>query len=710
MPYNSFPRVPRAPSASTSAAHKLKSLRISPDLDALLKQDELVRLGQEASESLYTNPLPSPIYSQDLANTPKSSHLSIPPLSPYSPLYSGMPGSSSSSTSSYANNWSPPLSRGSVSCHTPDTSIASLSSMVRGEPMLKSLPPPPRPGSGYRPGTAEKRRATDPSSPLIQLGTSEKSPLRSLTAPIFRLELPGSTRRSSAVTQTVAEGDVLTNEVTKLAISEQHGPVERSVSETGTFKLRAKHSFPSSSDSQGPYASAVFCNNDPALIHIASSPRPIHSPVSSVSSPSSSDSSATITPDRCEMGLRTSPIPPIPISQKQPRHALRSPKSAHDTGHRSHGSAPSAGHAPTVKIHSMARGSSRRVLSVEDVLGELFNKEDALDSLRILARTQTGLMDVPLSPERSTSRHNHRHQIRVRGRSTQGTEASFLRMGLEDDASDAEQEGQFRSSNTNSRSTHSVPPAPCICPASSTEVSVMDLDEEHRARHPHSGGIGSEDGRLLRSSDRSFTTKEKQVSSRSSLSYVHVKRKDGYSAALGSRSGSTESCGDVLEQSAVSRSRPAQILISSAADWNAPSSPPTYSNSDASPQLPKVVPPSPLSASFDRSFAFSGYPSSAELDLAVNQLTSGTEEVSFRQNRSSLVTVCSCTESEESCTLSRRPGSFSTLAFGHSTSVKRKKRSRESLDQETVDSESSSRLERLARIRGRSQFGYRVFI
>jgi hypothetical protein len=180
-------------------------------------------------------------------------------------------------------------------------------------------------------------------------------------------------------------------------------------------------------------------------------------------------------------------------------------------------------------------GSSHRVLSVEDVLGELFKKEDALDSLRILAQTQIGLIDevedMSLSPEQSTSKN------RAGARSIRGTETSFLRMGPEEDNGD----GSDAERPTDSRSNpHSVPFAPCIYPAPSTEVSVMDLDEEHSARHPYSGGIGSEHGRLLPSSDGSVTTKEKQVLLRSSLSYGHLKRENGCSAVLGSRSESTE--------------------------------------------------------------------------------------------------------------------------------------------------------------------------
>ncbi|KAJ3989023.1 hypothetical protein F5890DRAFT_178030 [Lentinula detonsa] len=158
------PSLPLAVSSSQqSPPHKLlKSLVISSDLNALLNNSE-------EDHERYTNPPPSPLYNETNGlpkslqvttetglRSPRSlGSLSSTRFSPSSRSYpssphigtSGSPSScSSASSNSYASPFASPIRRRIDICgHTPDTSVASLESIVEGEPMLKSLPPPPRP-------------------------------------------------------------------------------------------------------------------------------------------------------------------------------------------------------------------------------------------------------------------------------------------------------------------------------------------------------------------------------------------------------------------------------------------------------------------------------------------------------------------------------------------------------------------------------------
>lgn len=72
-----------------------------------------------------------------------------------------------------------------------------------------------------------------------------------------------------------------------------------------------------------------------------------------------------------------------------------------------------------------------------------------------------------------------------------------------------------------------------------------------------------------------------------------------------------------------------------------------------------------------------------------DQFTLDSEEFAYRPDRSSLATVRTKTDSEESFESSKRPGSISTLAFGNFGS--RRRRSRENEIQEIpVDSDPES--------------------
>ncbi|KAF5392459.1 hypothetical protein D9757_002248 [Collybiopsis confluens] len=365
--------------------------------------------------------------------------------------------------------------------------------------------------------------------------------------------------------------------------------------------------------------------------------------------------------------LRVPSLPPFPPS----RHTLRSSKSAHNLGHRSAPPAYATNAPPPLVDHSLPR-----LLSAEDVLGELFRKEDALHSLRILAQAGTGVMDSleesyilqepPVSPlnSRSASRQSFQSRTSARSRSTLAGDRvgmSFLRMALEDDEDEDDEDrrqgkgyhhleklSSFRSSRTTSRA--------------STEDSLMSLDGEHSrtSQHPYSEG-GS-------------VKSVKSTVSRSALQYglssaaVRAVGGESYGSSTTSKMGSRATQGyedDDIPRPNQLRQRRQQLpdiaLIR------------TEIIHDALPQLPKLIPPSPLSASFDRTLSLSGYPSSGSSVQAgepSTPVTSCLEEFSFRQERASLVTVCS--DSEESCGSSRRPGSISTLAFGKVGSIRRK--------------------------------------
>lgn len=161
---------------------------ISSDLNALLNHEE--------NPERYTNRPPSPLsdeaditpeYSQVAAGTTsRSVHPSFsrsPPISPSLPSCSptSRPSTSSSPSSSASSNFHTgpfeSLIHGGIhTCgHTPDTSLTSLASIVEGadsEPLLKSLPPPPRPGNkikvaGARPGVVPGPSASLTSRPVV---------------------------------------------------------------------------------------------------------------------------------------------------------------------------------------------------------------------------------------------------------------------------------------------------------------------------------------------------------------------------------------------------------------------------------------------------------------------------------------------------------------------------------------------------------------
>ncbi|KAJ4468554.1 hypothetical protein C8R41DRAFT_854142 [Lentinula lateritia] len=224
----------------------------------------------------------------------------------------------------------------------------------------------------------------------------------------------------------------------------------------------------------------------------------------------------------------------------------------------------------------------------------------------------------------------------------------------------------------------------------------MHLNEGHvfEKVHPYSGHYsGSRPARPSASSAKSVSSRSS--SSASVLSYAYAPTGDErYSKVLkmGSKSGSTEGYGGnaaaaanvvvqdvnndgVSRRSQYRRQRPARISISPTEDKNGTHSQhPTTPNSKALPQLPRLIPPSPLSASFERSLSLSEHtvsevsfatlavPASPITNPVTNQILPSAEDFSFRQQRSSLVTIQS--GSEES-TFSRRPGSISTLAFGN---------------------------------------------
>ncbi|KIK70492.1 hypothetical protein GYMLUDRAFT_276552 [Collybiopsis luxurians FD-317 M1] len=402
--------------------------------------------------------------------------------------------------------------------------------------------------------------------------------------------------------------------------------------------------------------------------------------------------------------LRLPSLPPVPSFPQRSRHSLRSSKSAHNLGHRS---APPTSYRNTSP--QRPERSRPRVLSAEDVLGELFRKEDALESLRILAQTGTGVIDhleepealVPLPLSRSTSCRSIHSRVSIRSHSTQCTEdrvgVSFLRMALEEDEDDGVQHGEDQPSLDDAysiRSVPSIPRAPRLHPSLSTETHLNE-HKSKRVRHPYSG-FGPDFALLSRSSassTKSPAVSVKSTVSRSSpspsgLSYARVRagveEKYGYSAAskMGSRSKSREGYGDIVVQDANKgdevprrsqsrRQRPAEISLIHTK--NVEESASSFSL-DILPQLPKLIPPSPLSASFDRTLGLSGYTSSGSsvqpAEPFTDLFTPNSEEFSFRPERISLLTVRS--GSDESCRSTRRPGSISTLAFGKVRSGRRK--------------------------------------
>lgn len=352
------------------------------------------------------------------------------------------------------------------------------------------------------------------------------------------------------------------------------GPVQGPSSDAKTLKRRRvggpasrskKHSSSSSSLESGPLVpdASASLNNNP----IASSSGVSHrsstcsaSSSSDTTHQSSSDSTATITPARREMEvhstvpmpIRLPSLPPIPPSPDHPRRFLRSSKSAYNLGHRS---APPNVYASAAEMVVQSRQSSRRarLLSAEDVLGELFRKEDALDTLRILARSGTGVTDpaeeVPLPVSPSTSRYS---RSSARSRSTQGeleerVGTSFLRMALEEDSEESSASEPEEKFHTRSRTVSS------IYRAVSSEVN---LGQPSKRRHPYSGSYqlppyGSNTGSSSASAKFTATSLKSTASRASSsaygLSYANSardtlsEREYGYVAASKMRSGSKAS-------------------------------------------------------------------------------------------------------------------------------------------------------------------------
>ncbi|KAJ3790017.1 hypothetical protein GGU10DRAFT_10911 [Lentinula aff. detonsa] len=732
------PSLPLAVSSSQQSPPPklLKSLVISSDLNALLNNSE-------EDHERYTNPPPSPPFNET-NGLPKSlqvttetgllsprslGSLSSTRFSPSSPSYpssphigtSGSPSScSSASSNSYASPFASPIRRRIDICgHTPDTSVASLESIVEGEPMLKSLPPPPRPRT---------RRATtgeDDSSKVSKAGLM----------PFHGSRLGDMTVQAGLKPRPVVKPVV--NSSGAMRVSRVVAGQEASATETKILEKFGGSTGPTSSKSltflesvTGPSASSIIsvsqvpkssgspCDNSRSLLPITSSPTLIQHRTSRASNPavsnsrSSSDTASTITPERLEMevhsahqGVRLPSLPAVVPSSKRLRHSIRHFGAARNLSHRS---------APLPNIYASAgdildRKISRRakVLSAEDVLGELFRKEDALHSLRILAKTGTGVTYQEEAPPQLVSPSLSRYsRTSGQSRSTSGLEelvgSSFLRM-VEDE--EEEEDLDVDTTLTYRHDTYSsdvrpagpLPTAPTPTPyaAPSSEVSVMYLDEEqvHDSRkvHPFSGYYPSAE--LIAPTRSSAFSAKKSVSSRSSksttaLSYARTGGKaHSKSPEMGSTSASasTECHGgnataasvavqgvnndEVSRRNRYRRQRPARIYILPTEDKNGTRlQHPTSSNSDALPQLPKLNPPSPLSASFERSLGLSPSSASSATGLAVpeitatNQALSFSEDFSLRQQRSSLVSIR--TESEES-SFSRRPSSISTLAFGN---------------------------------------------
>ncbi|KAJ3879689.1 hypothetical protein F5051DRAFT_484472 [Lentinula edodes] len=716
---SSFPVNMPSPPASSQHSHsrKLKSLVISSDLNALLNYEE--------NPERYTNRPPSPL--SDEANiTPESSQVAAgttsrsvhpsfsrsPPISPSLPSCSptSRPSTSSSPSSSASSNFHTgpfgSLIHGGNHTwgHTPDTSLTSLASIVEGadgEPLLKSLPPPPRPGNKIVPTKVARAR------PGVVPG-----PSASLTSrPVVNPDKDSSAAVHWQISRVLAGEDAFATTKTKILdkTSEQHGrPL--SASKDSDFKS-SKSASPSIQTTQTIPPSY---NNSHSLLPLTSyapliqnrTPCTSNSSHSAISA-SSSDSTSTVTPGRLEMEVKSTrpnvrllpSLPPVaPFSNRA--HSIRHSKSAHNLNH--HSAPPGTVYASAGDISKRKASRRVKVLSAEDVLGELFRKEDALDSLRILARTGTGITfqeEVPLPVSPSSSRHS---RTSAKSRSTQGLEervgTSFLRMAFEEDdeegGSDREDATQIHSSDLHTAGI-SIPTAPRLRPSHSSEVSVMHLNEGHvfEKLHPYSGHYsGSGPARPSASSAKSVLSRSS--SSASVLSYAYAPTGDErYSKVLkmGSKSGSTEGYGGnaaaanvvvqgvnndgVSRRSQYRRQRPARISISPTEDKNGTHSQhPTTANSKALPQLPRLIPPSPLSASFERSLGLSEHivsevssatlvvPASPITSPVTNQILPSAEDFSFRQQRSSFVTIQS--GSEES-TFSRRPGSISTLAFGN---------------------------------------------
>ncbi|KAJ3993106.1 hypothetical protein F5050DRAFT_779159 [Lentinula boryana] len=733
------PSLPLAASSSRqSPPHKLlKSLVISSDLNALLNNEE--------DHERYTNPPPSPLFNETIS-LPKSlrdttetgllsphslSSLSTTRFSPSSPSYPSSPhigtsGShsscSSASSNSYASPFASPIRRKIDICgHTPDTSVASLESIVEGEPMLKSLPPPPRPRT---------RRATtgdDASSKVSKAGLMplHGSRLHDMTVqaglkprPVVKPVVNSSA--AVRVSRVVVGQDASATE-TKIweKFGNSTGPTS---SKSSTFLESVTSPSDSSiiSVSQVPESSGSPCENSRSLLTITSSStliqhrtsRASNNPAvssSAATSRSSSDTTSTITPEKLEKmevhsaRVRLPSLPAVVPSSKRPRHSIRHFGAARNLGHRS---------APLPNIYAstgdlLDQKVSRRVkvLSAEDVLGELFRKEDALHSLRILAKTGTGVTYQEEAPPQLVSPSLSRYsRTSGQSRSTSGLEelvgTSFLRMvedeEEEEDDLDVDTTLTYRrdtySSDVRPAGTLPTAPTPTPYPAPSSEVSVMYLDEEQVPDsgkvHPFSGYHPSAE--LIAPTRSSVFSAKKSVSSRSSnattaLSYARTGRKAySESSEMGSTSASasTECHGgnataanvvvqgvnddEVSRRNRNRRQRPARIYILPTEDKNGTHlQHPTSSNSDALPQLPKLNPPSPLSASFERSLGLPPSSASSATGLAVpvtNQGLSFSGDLSLRRQRSSLISIR--TESEESA-FSRRPSSISTLAFGN---------------------------------------------
>lgn len=119
------------------------------------------------------------------------------------------------------------------------------------------------------------------------------------------------------------------------------------------------------------------------------------------------------------------------------------------------------------------------------MLGELFRKEDALDTLRFLARSGAGVADSPDEVPPPISRSAPRYsRTSVRCRSARGgieerVGSSFLRMAFDEE--DSEEEGMHtRSASTSNHARR----ASRICPALSIEVNEHTTKRNH---HPYSG-------------------------------------------------------------------------------------------------------------------------------------------------------------------------------------------------------------------------------
>ncbi|KAJ4485628.1 hypothetical protein J3R30DRAFT_3440918 [Lentinula aciculospora] len=232
------------------------------------------------------------------------------------------------------------------------------------------------------------------------------------------------------------------------------------------------------------------------------------------------------------MGTDVKLLRSLPIIAHPPQ-SIRHSKSAHNLNHRS---APPASYASAADILDRKTARRVKVLSAEDVLGQLFRKEDAQEEV-----------SLPVSP--SSSRYS---RTSGQSRSTQGLEervgTSFLRMALEDDEEEDSCDGEHPALS-DLRETHfsDVRPlstmltAPRLRPAPSSEVSVMHLDERTGFGKVQSSSGHAPPARSSASSAKSILPVSSSSATALSYAYAHTgPEEDSKFLKMGSKSGSTE--------------------------------------------------------------------------------------------------------------------------------------------------------------------------